>query len=168
MLLLFAPVLLDRWSISNATWLKIKAVFPSRKLKLELEQVNEGDRYAKRLMRLQHIEIVNSPRAVVETACCGNVGKQKCFLIAALAKSIYGLWKYDNNVGLYTRLVQLVGVWCGIVLVRPPAATVRRTWNRHGSSHFIFKAQADVSENAIAKYNTVHYLYPSAPQKEIS
>lgn len=36
------------------------------------------------------------------------------------------------------------------------------------SSHFIFKAQADVSENAIAKYNTVHYLYPGAPQKEIS
>lgn len=31
----------------------------------------------------------------------------------------------------------------------------------HGLGYFVFKALADVSENAIAKYNTVHYLYPS-------
>nr|KAF7410640.1 hypothetical protein H0235_013247 [Vespula pensylvanica] len=30
--------------------------------------------------------------------------------------------------------------------------------------NFIFKAQADVFENAIAKYNTLHYLYP-VPEK---
>lgn len=91
-------------------------------------------------------------------------------MIATLSRNIYDSER-DNNGWLPCSLAQLAVApylfdtasnGSARCRARETSALPRRL------GHFIFKAQADVSENAIAKYNTVHYLYPGAPQKEIS